>query len=445
MNRIQILIIKESKENFFNTESSIVNVMDSHDLCVVDRKRKSISFNKDDNSSVQVNYIIKAREVEGKSDRSFDVVLTFSRANDRQKNLISELVDILVLAFNKMGDDVKVTITWHSIFRSHALKAYEYIFDIENSIREFIYQLMAYKVGYSWIQIEVPDGVETRSKNEDADQSNFLHEIYLTDLTKILFEGKREPKFRSLHDIEMYVKRLKKEKVTSIQVSDLDGIISKSLWAKYFIDLDSKKATLEDKMKTLSKLRNDIAHNKFISRPDLGKVHNLHRSISKIIETASDRIDSIKFTEEDKSHAKNIVAKVNKKAIKFSEEGIMWQFLNDDRFRSFVPIEIDKGGMFFDGVFLDEMRGINVGVEIKRSVTRIDHAHQIVENMVRGAQQYNLNEMILVIASYTQISNLEDKLQQYISKKYSKDDINFRIVFMNKPMYYGGGEPIDLF
>ena len=116
-----------------------------------------------------------------------------------------------------MGDSTKVTVLKNDVYTDYSVEAYKAIYEAENGLRKFIYQLMARKIGFDWIEAVIPDGINTRSQNQESDESDFLHEIYLSDLERILFVGQRDKEFRNMDKIELFIRRAKKKHRTSIK------------------------------------------------------------------------------------------------------------------------------------------------------------------------------------------------------------------------------------
>ncbi|MBE0456943.1 HEPN domain-containing protein [Pseudoalteromonas sp. KG3] len=77
--------------------------------------------------------------------------------------------------------------------------------------------------------------------------------------------------------------------------------IPRSNWEKYFSDLiDEKEDSLKDKWKRLYKLRNKVAHNRYVKKSDFEQIKGLSNNIKSVIDKASAKLVEIDLTEEDR-------------------------------------------------------------------------------------------------------------------------------------------------
>ena len=425
-----ILVLKKRGDDFYNSVESILQLFNAHDSIQLIVEDAALFYTGKKRQKVKCTYDIKRHKVHQTDDISFDVILIYEHTN-KEEAIICDLIEVLIEALSRMRSEVKVSLLRHDIYRSYTFKAYREIFDTENKIRQFIYQLVAYKVGYSWIEAVMPDGIETRSGSQDVDESDFLHQIYLTDLTKILFKGQRDKDLRSIKDIELLVQRKLKEKLTTINVEELTGTISESLWSKHFSSLDKQGSTLESKLDHLAKLRNTVAHNKFIDRQNLGQVERLCNAIAEILNEAYDKIEEITFSQEDVDRTQEIIASVNQPDLHL-EQKALWEHMNYMR-GDVESFDIMRNDSLFDITYM-RTDGKKAGVVVIKHIRKIAEAYRITQRLILAAYQEKCTVIDLIIVSYSHLGNLQERLNSYRELKFSDIQLDINVIYLNQKM-----------
>lgn len=277
---VEYLIIIKQEGTFCDSDKSFLKFLSIDSSLSISEEENKMSFLYKKKDFV-VSYTLVSGLVPSQKERYFKLAL-FSKENKLDE--FTELSKLLEYLFLKLHSEVSINILWNDIARKYAIEGYELINEVENLLRRLITSFMLVNVGYDWYKYHLPSSVGNRNIQLKESYSDYLHQTYFSDLKTILFEGQRDVPLRDIGEVQKFVERCVSEGKKEISIDDLKGVISKSLWEKYFAkDTTYKKTDLESDLENLNSLRNEIAHNRHIDRAALGKIQGLTKRIIKTL------------------------------------------------------------------------------------------------------------------------------------------------------------------
>ena len=293
-----LIIIK--KDTFCDSDIAFLKFLDVDSRISILEKDNQLIMSLKKNGKLIVSYTLLSDLVPSQKERYFKFTLV---NNDVKK--IDELNEFTIHFENivsKLDSEVSINVLWNDVSRIYAIEGYSLINEVENLLRRLIASFMLTNVGYDYPKYHIPTEVENRDRHLKINYSDYLHQTYFNDLKTILFEGQREFNYRNIGDIQKIVEKHISEKKDHILIDDLKGVIAKSLWEKYFAkDSNYQKKDLEDDLDKLNSLRNEIAHNRHISRETLGKIQNISKRIIKTLKLEIADLPNKKLTVEEQN------------------------------------------------------------------------------------------------------------------------------------------------
>lgn len=189
-----------------------------------------------------------------------------------------------------------------------ACEIYPKINTVENLLRKYLMKFFVTKLGPSWWNVtadsEMKKKVNLRKNNEMFFSKHIDNRAYLIDfgeLGKIVHS--QSSGFISREDIVSKVLELEEseEAIKKLKVE------LESNYTKFFKDT-FKTNNFQQKWEELEKLRHKVAHNNLFTKNDLERADKLSSSLSEIIDTANDSIDTIQFNIDEKDILKENIA-----------------------------------------------------------------------------------------------------------------------------------------
>ncbi|MCT4562375.1 MAG: HEPN domain-containing protein [Crocinitomicaceae bacterium] len=214
-----------------------------------------------------------------------------------------EVVEQIRLKFLKHLDSVGFDQTYvltDEVSSRIACEIYPKVNNVENALRKYLMKFFITKLGPSWWNVtadsEMKKKVNTRKNNEQVFANYIDNRAFLIDfgeLGKIVHSQSsgfisREDivsKVLELDETEEAIKKLKTE--------------LESNYTKFFKDT-FKTNNFQQKWEELEKLRHKVAHNNLFTKFDLDRAEELTISLSEIINTANESIDTIQFNLDEK-------------------------------------------------------------------------------------------------------------------------------------------------
>lgn len=274
---VEYLIILLQEDTFCDSEKAFLKFLSVDSRISISEKEKTITLLNDKKKKFSVSYALKTGLVPSQAQRYFQLTLSSDEESFQEYTALTNLLEKL---FQKLHDDVSVNLLWSDISRKYALEGYELINEVENLLRRLITSFMLINVGYDWHKYHVPLSVGNRGEHLRENYSDYLHHTYFSDLKTILFEGQRDFSLRNIGQVQILIERYISKGKKQISLDELTGVISTSLWEKHFSKTSKyKKKDLEEDLEKLNSLRNEIAHNRHITRETLGKIQNLSKKV----------------------------------------------------------------------------------------------------------------------------------------------------------------------
>lgn len=294
---VEYLIIIKQENTFCNSKEAFLKFLEVDSSLTISGDQLTVNLKK---VKLTVSYSITSDLVPSQKQRYFKFTIS-SEENDKI-NQLYDLTKLLEEIITKLHPEASINILWNDVARKYAVEGYTLINEVENLLRRLIANFMLTKVGYDYPKYHIPNEVESRDSHLKVNYSDYLHQTYFSDLKTILFEGQREFTHRNIGDIQRIVEKHISEKKKEISIDDLKGVISKSLWEKYFAnDTNYKKENLEKDLEELNSLRNEIAHNRHINRDTLGKIKNISDKIIKTLNLAIEDLSNKKLSVDEQN------------------------------------------------------------------------------------------------------------------------------------------------
>lgn len=177
---------------------------------------------------------------------------------------------------------------WDDVSQYYAEQAYSKIYKVENLMRKLLTKFMYINLGINWTSERMPEEVVESIKSSNKDP-NFLHNVDFIQLSNFLFSEKYPNHKESL------IKKLSNAaNIEELNLAEIKSLLPESNWSRYFEELvDCEDDFLTKRWDKLYKLRNDIAHSRFISIGELNEIEELVDEISPILEDAIEKLSTI--------------------------------------------------------------------------------------------------------------------------------------------------------
>lgn len=231
----------------------------------------------------------------------FTVILTFDNDDIIQNE---KVINILIAIFSDYFSNIYIT--RDDISAELCKKSYQYIYDAENTLREFIMKFMISKIGNEWWTYNVTDSNinKANQRKQDFFNSKLNEDIYnidFKDLAEIIF--KNPSKFKTKTDVLNELNKCSTiEQFQELKSSALSN------WDRYFSEYFDEN--WNDKWKELAEYRNRIAHNKLISKEVSENIRQLSNYVVNNIKSAITKIDEFKYSEQEMFTIENETIKV---------------------------------------------------------------------------------------------------------------------------------------
>ncbi|GGG82066.1 HEPN domain-containing protein [Paenibacillus radicis (ex Gao et al. 2016)] len=363
MYKVEYLILTKQEGSFCDSAITFIKLLEVDSSISIEGSNITYQSN---NISVKAIYKLKTGEISEKKERYFhlEVESISSEDLDNFSSLITKLKEILLRI---SPNNTKVNTLWDDIGREYAIKAYPLINETENLMRKLISQFMLINVGMDWSAEEIHDEIKEKIQRYEQ-QESYVDDLYKTDfihLSDVLFK-----KYRTLSVEQMNRLLSGMRKSEDLDISILRKFIPQSNWEKHFdskIKYDDKK--LKDKWHLLYTLRNNIAHNRFISKEDFQKINGLVNELNKIIITSIKKLDVIKLETQEKEEVK-LSYKPNSMAYMgfIAEKAVADWYLTRSNVKSIIPTSdgIDVGYDFILEFATDSQEKIAVITKTRR-------------------------------------------------------------------------------
>ncbi len=183
---------------------------------------------------------------------------------------------------------------WDDISQYYAEQAYSKIYRVENLMRKLLTKFMYINLGINWTSERMPEEVIESIKSTSRDP-NFLHNVDFIQLSNFLFSEKYPN-----HKESLIQKLSKADNIDELNLSEIKSLLPESNWSRYFEELvDCEDEFLSKRWERLYKLRNAIAHSRFVSIGDLNEVEDLADEITPILDDAIEKLSTITVPDDE--------------------------------------------------------------------------------------------------------------------------------------------------
>lgn len=257
--------------------------------------------------NLHCSFAIQTGRVQGKEQRFFHVVISFSG----EENDIDQYTEVL-RAFRVIIKEAKGELETlnNDVSTFYANKSYPLIHKLENLMRKLITYFMITQVGKEWVTEASPKNVKDAINNSKRPQQygDVLHKVDFIHLGAFLFKEYQTKDVSNLYKLF--------DSVTNSEeliLADLRDYKAKSNWEKYFSRIvDCTRDYLKNRWDALYKLRCDVAHNAIITKSDYERTAQLVGEVSEKLENAINNIGDIQVPEEEKETlVENVVSNIN--------------------------------------------------------------------------------------------------------------------------------------
>jgi len=294
--KLEFLVLVTNDDSFCNSKKAFIDFLKVDSLISITGQQLAYKRTPKSKPLITVKFRVETDNIPSNKERYFLIVI---------ESLDDELVD----EFSEVGNKIKqisrrinpestvINVLWDDVGRYYAYKAYPLINDVENVMRKLISKFMLINVGMDWSKDTIhPDLAKKIEKFDEEDiHLNDLYKLDFINLSQVLFQKKRDI---TLVELDRVLAG------TSFSGADQNKIlkyIPKSNWEKYFSTLlDENSQGLERKWELLYKLRNKVAHNRFLTREDFVKVQGLASQVKEILSVAINKLGEIDLDEEDR-------------------------------------------------------------------------------------------------------------------------------------------------
>lgn len=310
--KVEYLITVDQKDVFCNSVASFNNLLRSLDGLAI--SGDSIEF-----GSLKVGYEIQTGEISSDKQRFFHLKLScpLEKQLDDFDNLLRSIRVVLSKASGK-----PVQILWDGVSFFYAQKAYPLIYEIENIMRKLITKFMLINIGLGWTSEAIPQEVveSIRGKSQKSSQ-NYLYEVDFIQLSNFLFK-----EYPVVNTSALLDKIRKANSISDLDLSELKESIPQSNWERYFSSLvDCESDYLRAKWEKLYERRNQVAHNKAISKTEFDEILTLIDELMPKLQKAIDSLDNINISEEEREVVAENVA--GSKSVEYGEFLNIWGHL----------------------------------------------------------------------------------------------------------------------
>jgi len=294
--KIEFLVLVTNDDSFCNSKKAFIDFLKVDSLISITGQKLTYKRTPKSKPLITVKFRVETDNIPSNKERYFLIAL--ENTNDELVDEFSEVGNKIKQISKRINpDSTVVNILWDDIGRHYAYKAYPLINDVENVMRKLISKFMLINVGMDWSKETIhPDLAKKIEKFEEEDvHLNDLYKLDFINLSEVLFQKKRDI---SLDELD---KVLLKTKFDDSDRNKILKYVPKSNWEKYFSSLlDEDSQGLEKKWELLYKLRNKVAHNRFLTKEDFGKIKGLTSQVKAILSIAMNKLGEIDLDEEDR-------------------------------------------------------------------------------------------------------------------------------------------------
>jgi len=293
--RVEYLITVDQKEAFCKSVSSFNNLLRTIDGVSISKTEMKFG-------SLVMRYEIQCGEIERDKHRFFHLKISVDDESQNRdfEGFLKNIRSLLHKAAAKPPQ-----ILWDDVSFGYAKTAYPIVHEIENTMRKLITKFMLINVGGGWAKEAVPKEVleSVRSKDAKLDQ-NYLYEVDFIQLSNFLFK-----EYANINPAVL-IERLKKaEKLDDLNLSELKLAIPQSNWDRFFSKIvNCESEYLRSRWERLYERRNQVAHNRPVTRGDFEEIVALRDELAPKLQHAIENLDQVTVSEDEREMVSENVA-----------------------------------------------------------------------------------------------------------------------------------------
>lgn len=420
--KLEFLVLVKNDDSFCNSKKAFIDFLKVDSLISIAGQNLTFKRTQKSKPLITVKFRVETDNIPSNKERYFLIVL-----ENTKEELVGE--------FSEVGNKIKeickrinpestiINILWDDIGRHYAYLAYPLINDVENVMRKLISKFMLINVGMDWSKETMhPDLAKKIEKFEEEDSHlNDLYKLDFINLSHVLFQKKRDI---TLDELDRVLAK------TSFEDKDKDKILKyvpRSNWEKYFSTLLGENSqSLEKKWELLYKLRNKVAHNRFLTKEDFERVEGLTSEVKEILKVAINKLGEIDLDEEDREliihsyqseslHAHGYLAE--KAVAEYYMKGGFEVIAPDFRRSRYMTDFIVKNS---DSSIVVEVRSLPLRASMGLLKTRLEKSIFIIERCMQE-QGIDNGELIIVLRDYPEFNTSSRLLEQV---QMFRDELN---------------------
>lgn len=431
--KLEFLVLVKNDDFFCNSKKAFIDFLKVDSQISITGKKLTYKRSPRAAPLITVKFDVETNNIPSNKERYFIIAL---------ENTNEELADEFSEAGNKIKElssrinpnSTIVNILWDDVGRHYAYKSYPLINDVENVMRKLISKFMLINVGMDWSKETIhPDLVSKIERFEEKD--SYLNDLFKLDfihLSEVLFKKKRDI---NLDELDKVLAN------TSFNESDKVKILKyfpKSNWEKYFSELIGEQShDLEDKWERLYKLRNKVAHNRFLTRADFGQIKSLTAKVKEILIIAMNKLGEIDLNEEDRNLIIHSYNSEHPAAIAYLAERIVAEYYLEKGFQLESP-DSKRNGYRTDYIISDANERVAIEIKTFPSISsllsinpRLRHAIGITEKFIEQENIARGLVMAVIVGEIDEIIRIQIKEKINIIRSNLAPNLSIEVGFIN--------------
>lgn len=293
---VELLILIKNDNSFCNNVNAFKSFLNVDSQLSISQNKITLKLGGE--KSISAYFQIETGEIESKKERYFLVSL---KKDDRSpiENFNELILKIKDIANRINPGNSVINVVWDDVGRHYATEAYPVLNNVENLMRKLISKFLLINVGMNWSkETMVPDLLKKIANHED-DNDHYVNDLFKIDfihLSDFLFAKKRD---LTLSEVDRI---LAKGKYDKNDTQLLSNYLPRSNWEKYFSSIiEQDQSELEDNWKRLYKLRNKVAHNRFLTKRELSETIGVAGKVTEVLNKAIRKLTEIDLDETQRS------------------------------------------------------------------------------------------------------------------------------------------------
>lgn len=282
--RVEYLITVSEDDPFCKTEAGFNNLLKTLDGLSIGRD--GVLYH-----DLPIKYELSFGSIHQDKQRYFQVKFWID-----DEALLAKFEDFLraVRGVLYRASERQPQVLWDGIGSYYATSAYPKINELENLLRKLITKFMVTNVGINWTEASLPkEVIESVRGREPTRDANYLQQVDFIQLSNFLF--KEYPLIGTPVLLDM-IKRV--TTASELNIDEIRRAIPRSNWDRYFSALvDCESEYLRLRWTRLYELRNQVAHNRIISRSEFAEVNKLYEDLSPKLADAIGSLESVQVSE----------------------------------------------------------------------------------------------------------------------------------------------------